>query len=72
MAKCQICKQREAIHYLQYIDSDVPTFYRPGFHIRGFSIFKVCDKCADAISHEWSSSKRADDAGRKALEDNRD
>ncbi|MFA5636866.1 MAG: hypothetical protein WC977_13295 [Anaerovoracaceae bacterium] len=50
--KCAICKTEEACYAMQYIGEDRPSFYRLGWHIRGFSVTKVCEKCADKIKEE--------------------
>lgn len=52
---CEICRSKEIdergrlIHEpvwaMQYIASDMPSFYRLGSHIRGFGLIRICDKC---------------------------
>lgn len=48
--KCEICKADEAIWAMQFIASDTPDFYTLGSHIRGFSVIKLCDDCAEQQS----------------------
>jgi len=43
--KGQLCKNNTAIWAMQFIGEDVPSFYRLGYHIRGFGVIKVCDEC---------------------------
>jgi hypothetical protein len=45
MKKCEICKRNTADYYMQFIGEDKPSFYRAGYHIRGFKIVKICDDC---------------------------
>jgi hypothetical protein len=49
MRKCKSCGKREAIYLVQYVASDKPSIYTPGYHIRGFSTLPVCQECADRI-----------------------
>jgi hypothetical protein len=46
---CQVCKQAEAIYAMQYIGEEEPSFYRLGYHIRGFTMTKVCAECAELL-----------------------
>lgn len=46
---CQVCKQREAVYAMQYIGEEEPSFYRLGYHIRGFTMTKVCAECAELL-----------------------
>lgn len=43
--KCQLCKFNPAVHAMQYIADETPSFYALGSHIRGFPVTKVCDAC---------------------------
>lgn len=43
--KCQLCKFNPAVHAMQYVADDAPSFYALGSHIRGFAVTKVCDAC---------------------------
>jgi|GEM_PF-4747168 len=47
--KCEICKQKESDYAMQYIASDMPSFYSLGWHIRGFKVIKVCNDCRKKI-----------------------
>jgi len=38
---------------MQYIGEDKPTFYTLGWHIRGFSIIKICDDCKEKEKNKW-------------------
>jgi len=49
MRKCAVCKQREAVYVMQYIASSSPSFYMPGYHVRGFRTTPVCQECADKL-----------------------
>ena len=46
---CQVCKQAEAIYAMQYIGEEKPSFYRLGYHMRGFTMTKVCAECAELL-----------------------
>lgn len=46
---CQVCKQAEAVYAMQYIGEEEPSFYRLGYHIRGFTMTKVCAECAELL-----------------------
>ncbi len=46
---CQVCKQREAVYAMQYIGEEEPSFYRLGYHMRGFTMTKVCAECAELL-----------------------
>ena len=46
---CQVCKRREAVYAMQYIGGEEPSFYRLGYHIRGFTMTKVCSECAELL-----------------------
>jgi hypothetical protein len=43
--KCQLCKVRPALWAMQFIGDAAPSFYSLGWHMRGFSVTKVCDEC---------------------------
>lgn len=40
--RCKYCND-EAVYAMQFIGEDTPTFYRLGWHIRGFTVYKVCE-----------------------------
>lgn len=58
--KCQICKQEEALWVMQDIAGEL-SFYRPGYHIRGFKTTKVCDKCKEKILQSFLSGDKTYD-----------
>lgn len=37
------------------------SFYRPGYHIRGFKTTKVCDKCKEKILQSFLSGDKTYD-----------
>ena len=41
---CEICKKSEAIYAVQVVGGEIST-YTIGWHIRGFPVKKVCEKC---------------------------
>ncbi len=57
--KCQLCRQRPAEWAMQYLGEDRPTFYRLGWHARGFKVVKVCEQCrqAERAKHESDHSR---------------
>lgn len=50
--KCHFCNH-EAIWAMQFIAERKPTFYALGWHIRGFSVTKVCDDHFNLINDAW-------------------
>lgn len=46
MKKCKYAKgcQNEVIWYMQFVGEEKPSFYFPGYHIRGFKVIPVCDQ----------------------------
>lgn len=53
--KCKYCKN-EAIWAMQFIAEAKPSFYALGWHIRGFSVTKVCDDHFNFINDAWQKS----------------
>jgi len=61
--KCQLCRQRPAVHAMQYMDgpNKPPTFVRPGYHYRGWKVTKVCDECKQSIERGETPQKGEND-----------
>ena len=47
--KCQVCRQREGVYAMQYVDGERPTFYRIGEHERALRFTRLCAECADML-----------------------
>ena len=41
---CEICHESEAIYAVQVIGGEI-SVYTIGWHVRGFQVKKVCEKC---------------------------
>ena len=50
--KCQVCRKNEPVWAMQYIADDKPTFYKLGYHIRGFGLLRICDDCRKKFTQE--------------------
>lgn len=46
---CTQCKREPAEWALQYIAEDKPTFTTLGWHYRGFSVMRLCDRCKEDL-----------------------
>lgn len=51
--KCQLCKSNDALYAMQFVGEDRPSFYRFGYHIRGFKVTKVCEPCKEKAEAEY-------------------
>lgn len=51
-ARCDECSTREAVYAMQYLGEEVPTFYRLGYHIRGFKLRRLCIECKERIQND--------------------
>lgn len=49
---CEQCREGEGVYAMQYISSNVPSFYTLGSHIRGLKVTLVCKRCASGIKAE--------------------
>lgn len=61
MAKCQLCKTKEAIWAWQPDGpgEDEYTFTALGHHYRGFPVVKVCEPCKCAKLNEHATAQIA-------------
>lgn len=50
--KCMYCT-KEADYLMQFVASDIPSFYAPGYHVRGFDTFPVCFDCTNVIKEKY-------------------